>query len=224
MQPNVNADLGRPSLCNADIWQLNLKEDIPLPEATLDNNVLDLGIGGNLTVVLDLNLTDVLDVEQCPSAIIESELAPIAVGKLNAMPAPDALKAREAWRITRFYATKEGAICFVETPKRLLHTREVKYAKSVRIRTAEVSKVLALHCICNTRTRLFVHIYTLLKSGVVHVAREVEQIAQLLRLARMCVEAILICPNHAPTQSPVNVWRNSVRPSRRLTTDLVRWP
>jgi len=145
-------------------------------------------------MILDLDLSYVLDVEQGASAIIESELAPIAVGKLCAMPAHDALEPREARRITVFYTTEESAICFIETPKRLLHTGKVKYSEPVWIRAPKIAEVLALCRISNAGASLFVRIYALLKSSIVHVAREVEQIAQLLRLTRMRIEAILICP------------------------------
>jgi len=211
MQSYIYTDLGQLTLYDLDIWKLDLKEGVPLPEASFDDQVLNLCARRDLAVQLDLDLADVLDIQQRTARVVEPELTAIAVCELEALPEQRAFEAWESGFLAGLHAAKEGAVGLIQAPKSLLHTGEVKHAEPVWIRPAEVAKVLTLRDICDTRPGLSVRFCALFKRGVIHATRKSKQITQLSRLPRVWVEAVLIRPYHAPTRSPENVQRNSER-------------
>lgn len=199
VQPHIDTDLGCFTLDNLRVWKLDLEADVPPPDGALDNDVLNLGVIRDRAVVLDLDLPDVLDIEQGPPLIIESQLAPVAVGKLETIEATASFEAWIAGRFSSHDSAKEGAKGLVQLAKCVLHAGEVQESQSVRVVATHLSKVLGLLHVRHTHTGFFVDITALLKRRVVHITREVEKVGQLLDLPSVGIQAVLVGADHALT-------------------------
>ena len=99
-------------------------------------------------MVLKLDLVHVLDVEPGSMVIIDPQLAPVAVRKL------DAFEARESRRLAFLDTPEEGTKRLVETAQGRLHTGEVELAQTVGVITAQRAEVLGLRRVGDALTCL----------------------------------------------------------------------
>jgi len=195
-QAHINADLWALMFSDLRLRQFNLKEDIPLIETTLNNNVLELGALWDFSVVFDLDLADVLDVEQRSVAVIEPEFAPIAISEFNAFPAITALESWEACLLACLDTPEECTIGLIEAAKCLLHTSSIQKAESIWVGAAKVSEIWPLFRIRDAITRFFVDSDSLFKRGVIHATRQFQKIVQLLDLFSVRVKPVLERTDH----------------------------
>jgi hypothetical protein len=212
MQPDVDADLSSLALGDLGVGQFNLKQDIPLTETALDDDVLDFRVSGNLSVVLDFDITDILDVEHRTTVIVGLDSAPVAVSELEAMPAVTALEPGEAGGFTGLDTAEECAVRFVEPTKRLLQAGSIEHPKSVRVSPTEVSEIQTLSRESYTRSGFLVDLDALFKRRVVHVARQIEKIVHLLSLSGMRVQTVLERADHVmPLLAPQCIFLSFLR-------------
>jgi hypothetical protein len=177
MQANIDTDL-RAGMHN-HLWfrKVYLQADVPLAKAPFHDDMLDLSGRGDSSVVLDLDLSDILYVEQGSLSVVKPQTTTVAVGKLNTVPTVASL---EAWKadllLACFDATEESTVRLVKAPQGLLHTGEVQSAKAIRVSASEIPKVLRLRNVGNSSLRFATGCNALLKRRVIHVSRHVKKV------------------------------------------------
>jgi len=228
MQTDVNANLWASVLGNIWFGQIDLETNIPFAKTALHNYVFDLGVLWNISVVLNLDLSDVPDVKQRAPAIVKSKLAAVSVAELNTLPAIVTFESRESGLFARLNAPEECSVSLVQTPKRLLHTGGIQEAQTSGITASQITKVRPLRRVCDAVASFFVDRDSLLKGSIIHAARQLKKIVHLLGLLGMRIKAVLERTDHLATFLLFDVMldsfsRNMPCGSRVVTTSPQRW-
>ncbi len=156
----------------------------------LDNDVINCRSIRQPTVVLDLDLSHILDVEHYSSA--RSQLAPVAVPIFQAVEAVAPLEARKSRLFACLQAAEEGNERFIQATEHLLDTCCVEIAERVGAGVTQVSEVRPLLVVAHTLARLFVNGDALLQRGIVERAPLPEKEVERSRLCARRIQSVAI--------------------------------
>lgn len=178
------------------VWQLEHEADKPLVQHSLDDHMLNRRPFGYGSVVLNLDLTYVLDVEQRPSLFVKAELAAVTVPVFDALKAAPSLKPWVSGRVASFTAATEGAKGFIQSPQKLLHTRSVQDTQGIGISVALIPKMRPLLSVSDTALFSLPSIFPLRQCRVVDVTGLPQETVKAAVLSGVREQTIVVRPNH----------------------------
>jgi len=198
-EANVNPHAVRRHVHRLSVGQLKHEADVPLVQHPLDDNVLDHRTIGDGAVVLDLDLTDVLNVEHRPTRAVKAQLAAVPVAILDALEAVAPFEARITRHLALFVATVEGAKSFVQTPQKLLQAGRVQDAQRLRVGAALIPKVRPLLSVGDASLLALPGVPTLRQRRVVDVAGPPQETVKGSVLGGACEQPVVVGAYHLGT-------------------------
>jgi len=204
-QTNVNTDLlACLSLTYARFRQLQHQANIPPHTNPLEDNVFDLGIGRNGSVIAHPHFANVLNVKRLASLLAMSQFATIVVCIFQAFKATVSFKSRIPWFFTCFQAAKESCERFVQAAKQVLKARSVQLSKYARVIVAYISKMRPLCSVAYALARFFERVNALLQCGIVNKAGLPKQKVQVLNLFRIWAKEVFVSTIHNLVQHVIS--------------------
>ena len=179
------------------LGQRQHQEHIPPVIDPFDDHMIDHCSLGDWTVVDQLDLADVLQVETLLSILLLSQFAAIPIAVLDALEAVITLEARKARSLSSLDPTEESGEGFVQPAQHLLHAARIQHAVHLRVIVALIPEVLPLVRVADPFASLFIGGDPLFQSGVVQVARLGEQAIEGGGLRSVGTQAVLVCPDHS---------------------------
>lgn len=192
-QSNVNTDLST-SQGPFRHWfgHVERQADIPTVIDLLDNGALDSCLVRKYPVITHSQFAHILNVEAPVPMFILAQLAPVAVGKLDAFKAITPFEARKTGFLSRLQAAKESGKGFIQSAKKLLQAGSIQHSDGIRILAAQFAEVLALCSIAAPFARVLVDRHPLFKGGIVNKPGLREHEVQFFELLNIWPKEILV--------------------------------
>lgn len=221
MQADINAD--RLAVLP---WRLHaivaLEADIPTSSGLAREDYMLKASCGARTMLLDVNVADMLEVEAIPF-----EPAPIAIAIVETTEPPDTFEAREAGFPTVVDAPKEGGKALVEATKQLLNRGGVEQAEVFKARLAFLTEARPLSEETNRLPRVLIRMPAMRQGLVIEKAALAKQGLQLIGLLTSRIQTVLIGTLHSgalleqPPQRLCNRFRQNFAPEFGAKNDVV---
>lgn len=178
------------------VGQLNGQAHIPLSQRLLENNVFYLCVFWYWPVILQLDLSDVLDVEHGPVLIVDPEFTSVTVSVFQRMKPVTAFEPGKAWFLACLETTEESPKGFVQPPEKLLDTGGVQLPQCVRVGVALIPKVAPLVRVGHAFLGLFVRLYPLFQGGIIKLSALFKDKVQGFTLSTSGIETIFVGSDH----------------------------
>lgn len=196
-QPHVDADCipnrNGSILCFGDVQH---QAGVPFVVDPLDDYMLDRRAFGDRSVVDDLHFTDILDVEAYLTVVFRTQLAPVPIAVLDRLETVAPLEARETGCLACPQSAEEGREGFIQPAEHLLDAGGVQHPELIGVVVALIAEVRPLSRVVDALAGFLIDGNTLLKGGIVQVARLPEQVVKLVSLLFIWAKSVLVGVHH----------------------------
>ena len=188
IHPNSRTEMKRRLL----IWNVQRQADVPFPEALLQDDVLDLCVFRNRPVILDFDLTHILDVEHHSSFAVFSQFAPASVSVFQRSEAIASLVSWETGFLPGLETTEKGREGFIKTPEKLLYACGIQLTQRLRIGMTFIPKMLPLIRVTDAFAGFFIGVYPLTQRRIVELASLLKEKGKDLLLSTAGIESVFV--------------------------------
>ena len=179
--------------------QFHHQAHIPPVIGALDDHMLDEGSLRDSSVVDQLDLTDVLQVETHLTIVLHAQFAAIPIAVFDTLEAVMSFEARKAGGLACLHSAEEGGEGFVQSAQQLLDAGGIQHPVHLWVVVALIAEVCPLIRVADPLAGFLVGGDALFQGGVVQLASLPEQAVEGCDLRSVGTQAVLVGTDHLAT-------------------------